>query len=190
MKEKIKEFRLNITIPAIFTVAVGILLLVFPVESLATISKVIAAIIILSGIFIVISQIFERGLNNGLGIAVGAIVAVIGIWLFNDSGKIISIIPIAIGVILVIHGVQDLGMAIEAARAKATGFWVSFILAAINIIFGIICIGAAFQVVSLATQLIGIMLIWDGITDFGIVHSVRKATGSVVDGTITKEEDI
>ena len=92
MKEKIKEFRLNITIPAIFTVAVGILLLVFPVESLATISKVIAAIIILSGIFIVISQIFERGLNNGLGIAVGAIVAVIGIWLFNDSGKIISII--------------------------------------------------------------------------------------------------
>ena len=51
MKEKIKEFRLNITIPAIFTVAVGILLLVFLVESLATISKVIAAIIILSGIF-------------------------------------------------------------------------------------------------------------------------------------------
>ena len=184
MKDKIKEFRLNITIPAIFTVIVGALLLIYPVESLATISKVIAIIIILSGIFIVINQVFERGFDNGLGIAVGVIVAIVGVWLFYDSGKIISIIPIAIGVILVIHGVQDLGLAIEATRAKASGFWLSFILAAVN------CIGAAFKVVSLATQLIGIMLIWDGITDFGIVHSVRKATGSVVDGTITREEDI
>ena len=37
MKDKIKEFRLNITIPAIFTVIVGALLLIYPVESLATI---------------------------------------------------------------------------------------------------------------------------------------------------------
>ena len=190
MKDKIKEFRLNITIPAIFTVIVGVLLLIYPVESLATISKVIAIIIILSGIFIVINQVFERGFDNGLGIAVGVIVAIVGVWLFYDSGKIISIIPIAIGVILVIHGVQDLGMAVEATRAKASNFWISFVLAAVNILFGIICIGAAFQVVSLATRIIGIMLIWDGITDFGIVHSVRKATGSVVDGTITREEDI
>ena len=190
MKDKIKEFRLNITIPAVFTMVIGILLLVFPVESLATISKVIAAIIILSGIFVVVNQLIEHGVDNALGIAVGMMILIVGIWLFNDSGKIISIIPIAIGVILVIHGVQDLGMAVEAARAKASNFWISFVLAVINIVFGIICIGAAFQVVSLATRIIGIMLIWDGITDFGIVHSVRKATGSVVDGTITREEDI
>ena len=76
MKDKIKEFRLNITIPAIFTVIVGALLLIYPVESLATISKVIAIIIILSGIFIVINQVFERGFDNGLGIAVGVIVAI------------------------------------------------------------------------------------------------------------------
>ena len=169
MKDKIKEFRLNITIPAVFTMVIGILLLVFPVESLATISKVIAAIIILSGIFVVVNQLIEHGVDNALGIAVGLMILIVGIWLFNDSGKIISIIPIAIGVILVIHGVQDLGMAVEAARAKASNFWISFVLAAVKI---------------------GVMLIWDGITDFGIVHSVRKATGSVVDGTITREEDI
>lgn len=189
MKEKIKEFRLNITIPAIFTIAIGVLLLLFPAESLATISKVIACIIVLSGVFIVINQIYERGFN-GLGVAVGIIVGVIGIWLFNDSGKIINIIPIAIGVILVIHGVQDLALSIEAARAHGNGAWIGFILALLNIFLGVLCIGVSFQIVKIATQLIGVMLIWDGITDFGLVHSVRKATGSIVEGTITHEEDV
>ena len=190
MKEKIKSFRLNITIPALFTIAIGVLLLIFPEESLVTIARIIAAVIILSGAFIVVNQIYERGFNNALGIAVGVILALIGIWLFSDPYKIVSSIPIAIGVILVIHGVQDLTMAIEAARAHASNSWIAFVLALFNIFLGIICIADAFNIVSLATRIIGFMLIWDGITDFGIVHSVRKATGFVVDGTITSEEDI
>ena len=189
MKDKFKEFRLNVTIPAVFSIIIGALLLIFPEASLATFSKVIASIIVLCGLFIVINQIYERGFN-GLGVAVGVILAIIGVWLFNDSGKIVKIIPIAIGVILVIHGVQDLGLAFEAVKAHGNRTWVSFLIAAFNIFLGIICIGDAFQVVSLATRLIGVMLIWDGLTDFGIVHSVRKATGSVVDSTITREEDI
>ena len=190
MKDKFKSFRLNITIPAVFTIVIGVLLLLFPAESLATISRIIAGIIVLTGVFIVISQIYERGFNNALGVAVGIILALIGVWLFTDPMKIVSIIPIAIGVILVIHGMQDLAMAFEAARAHAPSPWIAFIIAALNILLGVICIGAAFKIVSIATRIIGAMLIWDGITDFGIVHSVRKATGSIVDGTITREEDI
>lgn len=189
MKDKIREFRLNITIPALLTMVIGVLLAVFPAESLMAFSKIIAVIIILSGIFIIINQILERGIST-VGIAVGIILAIIGIWLFNDSGKIIQIIPIAIGVILVIHGVQDLGLAIEATKAHARSPWIAFLIAALNILLGIICIGAAFKIVSLATRIIGIMLIWDGLTDFGIVHTVRKASGSIIDGTITREEDI
>ena len=190
MKEKIKTFRLNITIPALFTIAIGVLLLLFPVERLVTMSRVIAVIIVLSGVFIVINQIYERGIDNALGIAVGVILALIGVWLFSNPVKIASIIPIAIGVILVIHGVQDLAMAIEAARAHASKSWIAFVLAIFNVFLGIVCIADAFNIVSLATRIIGFMLIWDGITDFGIVHSVRKATGAIVDGTITNEEDI
>lgn len=188
MKDKIKQFRLNITVPALFTLVIGVLLLLFPTESLSAISKGIAVIIILCGIFIVINQVYERGFN-GLGVAVGVILAIIGIWLFNDSGRIVNIIPIALGVILVVHGLQDLGMAFEATRKKAEGSWLAFVIALLNILLGIICIGAAFQIVSLATRWIGIMMIWDGITDFGIVHSVRKAS-NIIDGTITHEEDI
>ena len=189
MKEKAIKLRLNITVPAVFTIIVGVLLLIFPAESLATFSRVIAAIIVLSGVIIVINQILERGFNT-VGIAVGVILAIIGVWLFYDAGAIVQIIPIAIGVILVIHGVQDLAMAFEAARAGANKIWIAFLIAAFNILLGVICIGAAFGIVNLVTRIIGAMMIWDGLTDFGIVHSVRKATGAIVDGMITYEEDI
>ncbi|SEK94973.1 Uncharacterized membrane protein HdeD, DUF308 family [Pseudobutyrivibrio ruminis] len=189
MKEKIKSLRLNITISALISVIIGIMLLIFPEKSLITISRVIACIIILAGVSVIISQIYEFGMN-ALGIVIGAILAIIGVWIFRAPGSIVSIIPIAIGVILAVHGVQDLGMAIEATKAHAPRTWLAFLIAVLNIILGVVCIAAAFKVVEVTVQIIGIMLIYDGLTDFGIVHKVRKATGSVVDGTITREEDI
>ena len=189
MKEKIKSLRLNITLSAVISVVIGILLLVYPEQSLATISKVIAAVIVLVGVIIVISQILEAGANK-LGIVIGFILAVIGIWIYTKPGSVVHIIPIAIGVILVYHGVQDLALALEGAKAKASRPWLPFLLAVLNIVLGIVCIAGAFQIVNLTIRIIGIMLIYDGLTDFGIVHKVRKATGSIVDGTITHEEDI
>jgi hypothetical protein len=189
MKEKIKSLRLNITISALISVIIGIMLLIFPEKSLITISRVIACIIILAGVSVIISQVYEFGMN-ALGIVVGAILAIIGVWIFRAPGSIVSIIPIAIGVILVVHGVQDLGMSIEATKARAPRTWIGFIIAVLNIALGIVCIAAAFKVVAVTVQIIGLMLIYDGLTDFGIVHKVRKATGSVVDGTITREEDL
>ena len=189
MKEKIKELRLNITLSALISIIIGALLLIFPDKSLIAMSRVIACIIILAGVSIVISQIYEFGMN-ALGIVVGAILAIIGVWIFRAPGAIVSIIPIAIGVILVVHGVQDVGLAIEVLKAHGNRAWVSFIIAILTILLGAYCIVAAFKVVEITVRIIGIMLIFDGLTDFGIVHHVRKATGPIVDGNITREEDL
>lgn len=189
MKEKIKSLRLNITISALISVLIGVLLIIFPTQSLNTIGKVIAVIIIFSGISVIISQIYESGVNV-MGIVVGAVIALVGIWMFNSPSGIISIIPIAIGVLLVAHGIQDLKLAIEATRAKADRPWIPYLISVLNIVLGIICIAGAFNILKIATQLIGFMLIFDGISDIGIVHKVRKATGTVIDSTIVSEEDI
>lgn len=188
MKEKIKGLRLNITISAVFSIIVGILLLVYPAESLMTIGKVIGGIIILAGVVIILGQIYENGFN-AMGIVVGGILALVGVWIFASPGAIVSIIPIAIGVLLVVHGLQDMGLAIEALRAHAPRAWLPFLFAVGNIALGAVCIAGAFHLVEIATRIIGVMLIYDGITDIGIVHKVRKAT-NVIDVDIISEEDI
>ncbi len=189
MKEKLKELRLNITISGIISVIIGILLLIYPAESLNTIGRVIGGIIILAGAFVIVGQIIESGFN-AMGIVVGAVIAIVGIWIFTSPGAVVSIIPIAIGVILVVHGLQDLGLAIEGAKAHAPRAWTIFVYAILNIALGALCVAGAFNVVKLATRIIGVMLIYDGITDIGIVRKVRKATSAVVDSTIISEEDI
>ncbi|MDC7278622.1 MULTISPECIES: HdeD family acid-resistance protein [Pseudobutyrivibrio] len=188
MKEKIKGLRLNITISGIISVVIGILLLVYPTESLTTISRVIAAIVILSGIFVIISQVFEKGFN-AMGIAVGGVLAIIGLWIFLAPGSIVSIIPIAIGVLLVVHGLQDLGLAIEAIKTKAPRPWLTFIIAIVTILLGAVCIANAFHLVEIATRLIGLMLIYDGVTDVFTVHKVNKAE-KIIDVELLREEDV
>lgn len=188
MKEKIKGLRLNITISGIISIIIGILLLVYPAESLTTISRVLATVVILAGIFVIISQIFERGFNV-MGVAVGGVLAVIGLWIFFAPGSIVSIIPIAIGVLLVVHGLQDLGLAIQAIKSKAPRPWLTFIIAIVTILLGAICIADAFHLVAIATRLIGVMLIYDGITDVFTVRKVNKAE-KIIDVEVLREEDI
>ncbi|MCR5416591.1 MAG: DUF308 domain-containing protein [Pseudobutyrivibrio sp.] len=189
MKEKIKNLRLNVTFSAVVSVIIGVLLLLYPSESLMTIGKLMGVIICIAGASVIVSQIFEFEMNI-MGIIVGGILAVIGVWIFLNSAAVLSIIPIAIGVILVIHGVQDLGMAIEGVNLKISYPWAAFLIAALNILLGLICIGNAFGLVSFATRIIGIMLIYDGITSMFVVHRVRRASTVVIDSTIIHEEDI
>lgn len=188
MKEKLKDLRLNITVPGILSIIVGVLLLIYPESSLATIGKVIGCIIILAGLFIIISQVYENGFN-AMGMVVGGVLAVIGVWIFLAPGSIVSIIPIAIGVLLVVHGLQDLGLAFEAIKTKAPRPWLTFIIAIVTIALGALCVARAFNMVAFALRLIGIMLIYDGITDVFTVHKVRKAT-KVIDVEVLSEEDI
>lgn len=188
MKEKIKDLRLNITVSGILSIIIGVLLLIYPAQSLSTIGKAIGAIIILAGLFVIISQLIENGFD-AMSMVVGGVLAVIGIWIFMAPGAIVSIIPIAIGVLLVVHGLQDLGLALEATRVHAPRPWLSFIIAIVNILLGIVCIADAFNMVTLATRLIGLMLMYDGITDIFTVHKVRKAT-KIVDVEVLSEEDI
>ena len=193
MKEKIKNSRLNITFSAIISIVIGVLLLVFPDKSLVTISRVISSVIIISGISIIISQL-AGSKKNYMGVTVGCMLSLIGIWMFTEPGGIASIIPIAIGVILVVHGVQDLGMAFESLGAKLPRTWLTFVLAILNILFGIICIVRAFNVMSFALRVIGVMLIFDGLVNIGIVRKVkkgsRKVSDDIIDTTIISEEDI
>ena len=189
MKEKLKEMRISVTLQAVLCIIVGLLCLIFPTDAIVTIGRIIAIAVVVLGIIVAAMQLYTFGMNL-LGMAVGVILALVGIWMFARPAAIMEIIPIAVGVCLVIHGVQDMGMAVESARGNASNKWISFVLAILNIILGFVCIGCAFGLVNLAFRFIGVMLIWDGITDFGIVHVVRDATAEVVDSTIIDEEDI
>ena len=77
--------------------------------------------------------------------------------------------PIVIGVILAVHGVQDVKMALESKNGGYDRWWIMLIIAIISIAIGVLCIVNAFGMVKLAMQFVGAALIYDGISDLWVV---------------------
>lgn len=91
------------------------------------------------------------------------------------------IIPVVIGVIVVIHGVHNLFQAIELCKEKYDKWWVALLLGIVTIGFGVLLIYNPFEAVSTMVVLIGVFLIFDGISDIWIISRISKTAKAVVE---------
>ena len=189
MLDKLESIKVDVTLAAVLSVVLGVLLVFWPGTVITMLARVIAIILIISGIASLIPRLLEP-VKNYPAILVSGLIALIGLWMFLQPAAVASIIPIAIGVLLVVHGIQDLSLALEGKKNRAQNWWSIPLMAVLNIVLGILCICNAFGLVKIGLIVIGIMLIYDGLSDMFIVHKVNKASKEFVDSTITREETI
>lgn len=189
MAEKLRNIKIDVTVSAILSVVLGVLFVGWPGEVASLLARVIAVILIFSGVVVLVPKLLEP-IKSYAAILVSLLITLIGLWMFFRPEAVASIIPIAIGVLLVVHGVQDLSLAFEGRGKKAHNWWSILLMAVLNIVLGILCICNAFGLVKIGMILIGVMLIYDGLSDMFIVHKVNKAAKEFVDSTIVHEEDI
>ena len=153
---------------AVLCIALGVVLIVWPGETIDIVCKVLAAGLIILGGVELFSYITNRNGYMFTGI-LGLIVRIIGVWIFLKPSSIVSLVPIVMGVILAVHGVQDVKMALESKNGGYDRWWIMLIIAIISIAFGVLCIVNAFGMVKLAMQFVGAALIYDGISDLWVV---------------------
>ena len=108
MKETMKAIRFDIYISAIMSLIMGILFMVFPVESGSVISVIVGIMILIFALFMLIGAIANR-----MGLSVPAIIlaillGAIGIWIIVNPLKFAVIVYIAVGVMLAVHGIQSI----------------------------------------------------------------------------------
>lgn len=189
MKEKWKNLRIDVTFTAVLAVLLGVLFVAWPGQITIFFSRILAAAVMVAGAVLFLGRVTDRPVNLWSVIGSG-ILFVVGLWLFVSPTIIASIIPIVIGVFLLVHGIQDVVMAAELRQYEAPRWKVAAVLGAISILFGVVCICNAFGIAKLTMVLIGMMLIYDGVTDMLIVFRVRRARKDVVDADILHEEDL
>ena len=179
MKETLKRIKADIIVSALLCIALGIVLLVWPAETIDVFCKILAVGLIIMGGVDIASYFMNRSIHPFAG-ALGLIVLLIGIWIFLRPESIVSLIPIVIGVILCVHGIQDLKLAIETKRNGYEKWWSMLIIAAVSLVFGVLCIVNAFGMVKLALQFIGIALIYDGISDLWVANRAVHAAKMMI----------
>lgn len=188
MKEKWKNLKIDVTLSAVLAVLIGVLFVIWPGQITMAFGRIVAIVVILAGAVLLLGRVTDTPVNFW-GVIGSAIVLLVGIWLFISPQVIASLLPIVVGVLLVVHGVQDVVMAAETRKYQADRWWIAAAMGAVSIVFGVICICNAFNIVKLTMVLIGIMLIYDGLSDMFIVHKVNRAAKSVIDSEIVREED-
>lgn len=167
MKAIIKKYKVEMVFVALLCAALGIVLVAWPEATIDVLCKVLATAIIVIGIVQIISCVVNRA-GYPVSAILGVIVLLVGIWIFLQPQKLVSLVPIVIGVILLVHGLQDLQMALETKRYGYTRWWIMAVIAVISVILGVVCVINAFGIVALTFRIIGIALIYDGVTDFWI----------------------
>lgn len=173
MREFFKKLRIAAYISAILTIALGGVLIAWPLEVTGLICRILGVLLAVMGAVYIFGFFVEgRGMLTVTG---GLLFLLLGVWIFITPGAIASLVPIVIGVVLLVHSLRDFQMASEAKQNGSERWMLLFLLALLNCVFGVVCICDSFGVISVAVRILGIALVYDGISNMIIVYHTVQA---------------
>ena len=181
MYQFFKELKVNYILSAVFCILFGATLVVWPDVSSKIVCIGLGAVLALSGIVNLITFFAQRdgSLLSQINLLAGIILTVLGGWVIFNPDVLIKIIPVVIGVVVAVHGVHNLLQALELFRNKYSKWWVALLLGALTVGLGILLICNPFEAVSTVVVLIGVFLLYDGVSDIWIISRVSKTAREI-----------
>ena len=189
---ELKKVQWDVIITSVICIMLGAVLIFFPTAVNEMIAYFIAGGMFLLSI-IEFYNYFKKDIKtqfyrNNLVSAVVALV--IGIILLAKKDLVISIIPMILGAIITISGVKKLQNGLDLIRLKLGGWKPVLILSAVNIIFGVIMIICARETADVIIILIGVGLVFSGITDLFSAIWVSKTAKKFSDNDDDNSTDL
>ena len=160
----------------------GLVLLIFPLESISITSKIIAGIFIVAGLSNIIYFFVDGDVKDKMDtiyFVISLIGIGIGIYTFINPTWLVTTINVIVGIILLISSVNNLRYLFKY-KTKNNLWWAFLVINIIILILGIVAIINPLEVASLITRFEGISLIFDGIMSLFIM---RRMTLMLTDGT-------
>ncbi|MDE7131243.1 MAG: DUF308 domain-containing protein [Lachnospiraceae bacterium] len=176
MGNLLKRLKTNIVISAILCVVLGIVLVVWPDLSMQIVCIAIGAVLLIGG-GVRLAVYFtnkDGSMYAQMSLITGIVLAVVGVWILMKPDKVLAIIPIIVGIVIVLHGINDLQQAVSLCKDKYDKWWVALVLGLLTIGFGVLLICRPFEALDTVVMLIGLFLIYDGLSDIWIVSRIYR----------------
>ena len=154
----------------------GILLLLWPVGALKLVSYAVGIIIMAGGITSILSRLRSRKRGGGAvwTIFIGAVITLVGGWIFVNPENFASIIPSAIGYLITLSGIINLLETFTLSKAHYRKWWVSLLAAVLTIMLGLVLINHAFGIAATMVRIGGATLLFTGVSDLWINRRVEQ----------------
>ncbi len=167
----LKKLKTNVVISAVLCIALGAVLFAWPDLSMQIVCTAIGAVLLIGGGVRLAAYFAQRdgSVYAQLNLIMGIILAVVGIWILLQPDKVLAIIPIIVGIVIALHGINNLQQAVTLCKERYDKWWVALILGLLTVGLGVLLVCRPFEALDVAVKMIGIFLIYDGISDIWIV---------------------
>lgn len=99
----------------------------------------------------------------------------IGAWILLKPESIMKAVPVIVGIIIVIHGINNAVQSVDLKKLGYGNWWIACLLGLATIVLGAVLIFKPFGVINTVTRVIGGFLIYDGLSDLWILSRLFKA---------------
>ena len=156
--------------------SVGLVMLFWTGMSLELIVSVFSVMLIIAGAISVITY-FVKHENPLIGygaVVVGAMVFVLGIWIFTHNVDFQAFIPKLFGIMMIVSGFANLLQAGSLVAYRYRFSWLSIIFAIATIVLGFVFILRPLEVAGALIRIMGVILVYNGISDIWITSRLSR----------------
>lgn len=168
------EKRTDITVSAIICVAVGAVVMVWPIQTIVLLCKTLALLLLIMGVANLLTYVADKKTRR-FGLISGVVLILLGTFVMVRPTTILQIFSIAIGVVLVLHGIKDIQLVMEGKEYEEKRWWLPSLLATVTLMFGLCLIWSYFQAPIVVIWFFGMVLFYDGMSDLIILAKVKAA---------------
>ena len=171
MKE-LEKLRKSEIINNIILLVVGIILTIWPDETLNIAVNLVGSVIIIFGIINLIMFFKTRG-NDYLTLFIGILSSIVGIFVIVKSSTVISIMHILLGIAVLADGITNMKTLLDI-KTDSRSWKVLFISSIITTIFGIVLIINPLWIADMIVRIGGIVIILASLEGLLISHNIKK----------------
>ena len=160
-----KDIKKSTIIASIVYIIAGLILLIFPTLTAKIIAYTVATVALVFGLFEICAYFFSSPEAQHKGLMIGLFSVAIAIFIYCAGDTVLAIIPIILGFTIMLSGIATMQHTMDLVRIREKGWLPMLIVAAVNIILGILCVANPFKSATTLMCLIGIGLLFSGISD-------------------------
>ena len=171
MKSVIQDMKHNYFVNAVIMVLLGLVLVIWPHILGVLLCYLLGGALIVMGVFQLISFLRgERlGFYNKFVMMMGIVLVLLGIWICAQPRIVLSIIPVVVGIIVLIHGLMDIQYTLDIKKAGSEKWWIALIAAVLTLIVGLLLVLNPFTVYEITMVLVGVAMLYDGGSDLALL---------------------
>lgn len=188
MTEKDRSSSPALTGAALTSAVIGLILFLFPGAFVRVIALMLALICAVFGILRILGGV-RGGAGTAGSILAGAAALVCGLYISLHAEDILSLLPIAAGILFVFSGAGRLGTALSLRAKGAKRWWGACILGALLCAAGAVLLFRPFSAVTFTIRVVGLFVLIDGLGDLWSSKEAQRAAKAAVETYTHRPQD-